>query len=170
VVGAQSLESARSDERTITASASPPIRARQACIAALLRRRPWGRLLDAAAERLGDRPRPGFSRRRVIATARPPAVLAYSSSVSRAGCDGHPTLLISTRVAAPTIRPSGRNSGGLKTAPQEGTRAFGVRHPSRRWRALWRVSAGSYLGAYANISPIVASHGSFGRRRSSSPS
>jgi type IV secretion system protein TrbE len=59
-----------------------------------LRRRPWGRLLDAEAERLGEGRVQAFETEGLIGAGAAPAVLAYLFHRVEGQLDGSPTLLI----------------------------------------------------------------------------
>ena len=72
---------------------------------------PWGRLLDAEAERLGEADIQAFETEGLIGTGAAPAVLAYLFHRVEGRLDGRPTLLIvdetQTMVAGPGRAPGG---------------------------------------------------------------
>jgi len=93
--GLTSLASAPSGERTLTGlsvllqSAALKQALRPYCVGG-----PWGRLLDAEAERLGQADVQAFETEGLIGTSAAPAVLAYLFHRIEGRLDGSPTLLI----------------------------------------------------------------------------
>jgi type IV secretion system protein VirB4 len=90
-----SLASAPASERTLTGlSVLLQSGALKRALAPYCIGGPWGRLLDAEAERLGRAPVVAFETEGLIGTAAAPAVLAYLFHRVERHLDGRPTLLI----------------------------------------------------------------------------
>jgi type IV secretion system protein VirB4 len=170
-----SLASAPVDERTLTGlsvllQSGALKRALQPyCVGG-----PWGRLLDAEAERLGEAHVQAFETEGLIGSGAAPAVLAYLFHRVEGRLDGNPTLLIVDEgwlaLDDPTFGTQLRE--WLKTLRKKNASVVFATQVERGALGFWsRVRWLLIWSPMPNISPIVdIRRFRIGRRRSSSTS